>query len=142
MKERKKSANWYIAAAHYLTAGFAIPILIGLVATFIIFPLLSLKSAVLIFWFKSVLSILAIWLGVIYSARYLRKTYIIENKNSIVNLSTTYLVIIGTAYTLFQLFSGKIMGTVIVYNFIWLVVGAILFYIFSKRYLTDTETHI
>lgn len=142
MKERKKSANWYIAATHYLTAGFAIPILIGLVATFIIFPLLSLKSAILIFWFKSVLSILAIWLGVIYSARYLRETYIIENRNSIVNLSTTYFVIIGTACTLFDVFSGKIMGTVIVYNFIWLVVAAILFYIFSKRYLTDIETHI
>lgn len=140
MKERKKSANWYIAATHYLTSGFAIPFLIALVITFIVILLPALKTAVLTFLFRLiVINILAIWLGVMYSARYLKKTYIIENEVNIVNLSTTYLVVLNVVYILFQVFYGKIIGSAITYTFIKFIVRAILFYVFSRRYLADTE---
>ncbi len=140
MKERKKSANWYIAATHYLTSGFAIPFLIALVITFIVILLPALKTAVSTFLFRLiVINILAIWLGVMYSARYLKRTYIIKNKVNIVNLSTTYLVVLNIVYILFQVFYGKIIGNAITYTFIKFIVRAILFYVFSRRYLVDTE---
>ena len=140
MKERKKSANWYIAATHYLTSGFAIPFLIALVITFIERLLPALKTAVSTFLFRLiVINILAIWLGVMYSARYLKRTYIIENEVNIVNLSTTYLVVLNVVYILFQVFYGKIIGRAITYTFIQFIVRVILFYVFSRRYLADTE---
>ena len=74
-----------------------------------------------------------------YSARYLKRTYIIENEVNIVNLSTTYLVVLNVVYILFQVFYGKIIGSAITYTFIKFIVRAILFYVFSRRYLADTE---
>jgi hypothetical protein len=138
MKERKKSANWYIAATHYLTSGFAIPFLIALAITFIVNLLPVLKTAVSTFFFRLiVINILAFWLGVMYSAGYLKRTYIMENGVKIVNLSTAYLVVLNVAYILFQVLSGKMIGSAITYTLIQFIVSATLFYVFSRKYLRE-----
>jgi hypothetical protein len=36
MKEKKVSADWYIAATHWLTAGFAIPFIIIFVSSMLL----------------------------------------------------------------------------------------------------------
>ncbi len=139
MKEKKKSSNWYIAATHYLTAGFAIPFIIGLVATFILLPLIKLGSSLLIMVFLLVIRILSIWLGTIYSANYLKKTYIIENKDKIINLATTYLVVLNGGYILLNILIGKATGIALVYSFVGFIIAAFLFYIISKKYIQNTE---
>ncbi len=84
MKERKKSSNWYMAATHYLTAGFAIPFVIGLVATLLVRVGLSTFFSVplLLTIFLLVIGVLSIWLGTMYSANYLKKAYIIDDKDN------------------------------------------------------------
>jgi hypothetical protein len=139
MKEKKKSSNWYIAATHYLTAGFAIPFLIGLAATFIVFPLIKLELSFLITIFGIGIRILSIWLGIMYSANYLKKTYIIENKTKIVNLSTMYLVVLNVGYILVQIIRVGTAGLDIAYSFFSAILVSFLFYIFSKKYIQNTE---
>jgi len=141
MKEKKKSANWYIAATHYLTAGFAIPFLIGLAASFILLPLIELGSTLLITIFLLVVRLLAIWFGVMYAANYLKKTYIIEDKNKIVNLATMYFVVLnGGWWGISTIISGKRVGVDVVFSLLNFIILAPLFYLFSKKYISNTET--
>ena len=81
-KELKQSNKWNIAATHYLTAGFAMPILIS-IAVDLLFtvpgPFIIISS-----WLFS------IFIGVVYSASYLNKTYIIEDVKTIAKISTIY----------------------------------------------------
>lgn len=139
MKEKKKSSNWFIAATHYLTAGFAIPFLIGIVANFILIPLIKLGSITLLMLFAWVVKILAIWLGIMYSANYLKKTYIIDDKEKIVNLSTIYFVVLNVGYTLIQIIIGKIVGSDIAYFLLFVIVASFLFYLFSKKHIQNTD---
>ncbi|MFH1423882.1 MAG: hypothetical protein ABIG29_02955 [Candidatus Nealsonbacteria bacterium] len=140
MKEKKKSSNWYIAATHYLTAGFVIPLIIGLIASFILLPLIKFGSPLLIMVFLLAIRILSIWLGTIYSANYLKKTYIIGDKAKIINLATMYLVVLNGGYILLQIFMGKAAGVAIIYSFVDFSIAAFLFYIISKKYIQNTET--
>ena len=135
---QKKSSNWYIAATHYLTAGFAIPFVVGLVVALLarmgLFTFLSTQLASVIF--SLVISVLSIWLGTMYSANYLKKAYIIENKNKIVNLATLYFVVLHFGYFLFQIFRSNKLTS---YSLIGIIITAALFYIFSKKYIKNTE---
>jgi len=139
MKEKKKSSNWYIAATHYLTAGFAIPLIIGLIVTFILLPLIKLDSLLLTMVFVLAIRVLSVWLGTIYSANYLKRTYIIEDKDKIINLATTYLVVLNLGYILLNTLIGKAAGTDILYSFIGFIIVAFLFYVVSKKYIQNTE---
>jgi hypothetical protein len=100
MDTRKASAPWYIAATHYLTAGFAIPFIGGLLLG-IVFGILgiSLGDGPLSGLYLAPFSLLMVYFGVIYSARYLRRKYIIQDAMHIVNLSTIYLIVIRVLFT-------------------------------------------
>jgi len=127
---RKSSANWYIAATHYLTAGFVIPLLIMFIFGLFI-GFLPVLPAALMYILYSVVMAIAIWLATIYSANFLKKKYIIKDKNKIVNLSTVYLAVIGIIGLVLQSFS--------VLNIVVLVVEAVVFYLASKKYIGETS---
>ncbi len=133
MKKRKKSANWYVAATHYLTSGFVVPFLIYLVSGFTIMPFVeSLNSFALNIATRAIIGILAIWLGIMYSARYLRKAYIIDNesKEKVVNLSTIYFAVLSApSFILAGQFFALIPLALVVF----------LFYKLSYKYITITK---
>jgi len=138
MKEKKQRASWYIAATHYLTAGFAMPILIGLAfAAIIVLFKIKIEVGIISISISLALRILAIWLGVMYSARYITKTYIIKNRNSIISSATMYLAVFSLGYTGIQLISYKITTTGAIYNAVETIIAAFLFYIFSKKYIKE-----
>jgi len=126
---RKQSANWYIAATHYLTAGFVVPLLIIFIFGLFI-GFLPVLPPVLMYLLYSVVMVLAIWLAVIYSANFLKKKYIIKDKSKIVNLSTIYLVVVGIIGLVLQGFS--------ILSIVVLAVMAVVFYFGSKRYIEET----
>jgi len=130
MKERKKSVNWYIAATHFLTAGFAIPFLGALV----IGVALDIAGVNIIGTIGDIVNLLIktvlLFLGVIYSARYLNKTYVIENANSVINFSTIYSAVLNVIALFF--FSTSENFTVNIVGSILLVV---VFYFGSKKYV-------
>lgn len=143
---QKKSSNWYIAATHYLTAGFAIPFVIGLIASFLIRAGASvfLTAPLLLTLFLLLVRVLAIWLGTKYSANYLKKAYIIENKDKVVNLAVIYFFVLNLVYVFIQIAGGigfveKVSGADMAYSLVSMIVAGFLFYVFSKRYVKTTE---
>src|SRR3989344_2696557 len=143
-KERKQSADWNIAVTHYLTAGFAIPFLVGL-AWFLIVRILGLQLGVIMLYiFSLLLVVIAIWGGVKYSADYLKKTYIIKNKDRIIKTATIYMVVLVLGYYLISFYmvrfrGGLISKTDLIYTGISIPIRIFLFYIFSKKYIKNTE---
>lgn len=133
MGKRKKSANWYIAATHYLTSGFVIPFLVFLISAFTIIPLTSkFNSIILNIIVYAIIFILSVWLGIMHSSRYLRNAYIIteKNKNKIINLSTIYFVLLGGGFSAFA--AGP-------FSLIFFAFLALLFYKLSHKYISINE---
>ena len=136
MKQKKQSSNWYIAATHYLTAGFAIPLIIGVIAGFVIVPFITaIGSEILVMLFVLVISSLSVWLGVMYSARYLKRTYIISNPGAIIKLSTAYGVILGGGFLTLQIFMNDVSLTTNLYDLMFLGVRVAVFYVASNKYI-------
>jgi hypothetical protein len=92
MSAKKEKADWYIAGVHMITAGFAIPIIFGLAYIFVVVPFLGIDiETPLGFVIGETIGLAIIYLGVWYSAEYIKRTYIFPNPMRIVNLSTLYL---------------------------------------------------
>ncbi|MDP2930174.1 MAG: hypothetical protein Q8N56_01005 [bacterium] len=149
---KKQRSNWYIAATHYLTAGFAVPFLLGLLTSFLILniPLptrLLFTTGIGGILFGFILLILAIWLGTMYSARYLKKTYVItsESKQRIVNLATIYFVVLRSIFYmtgfLWAILIARVSGAMILNLLLQLLflvaTGGALFYYLSRKYITE-----
>lgn len=138
MKEKKQSKDWYIAATHWLTAGFAVPFIVrfvlGIPATIVIG-----KDNVMAFTIVlSVIWILGILLGIIYAANYVNKTYIVKNSEHIAKLATIYLAILGGGHRLINLSRGVTTDAVI--DMLFFAVGVAIFYTLSKKYIKNSET--
>lgn len=137
MSERKQSASWYIAATHWLTSGFVIPLLFTLAISLILGLIFgkSLENKTTLITFASIIySPLIYWLGIIYSARYINKKYFIKDGGEIAILSTLYLVVVGGGYRLFKIINGSPL-TIEHLGFLLVV---IIFYIASKKYIHTT----
>jgi hypothetical protein len=133
MKELKKSANWNIAATHYLTAGFVMPILVSMVGNIVI-GALGITSAHVIAVLQITVYILSIWLGVMYAARYLRKTYIVDDKYSVIRIATIYFVVLHVGYIVLQFLLRDVISlTAAGITLVAFAVGAYLFNLFSKN---------
>lgn len=147
-KERKQSAEWYIAATHYLTAGFVIPLLIS-VAWSLIVRIINLRSGMVVSGttmniFSLLLGAIAVWLGVMYSANYLKKKYIIQNKERIVRTATIYMIVLTLGFYLITFYlarsqEGLISKSDLLHNGLSIFVIISLFYLFSKKYIKNTE---
>jgi len=131
MKEKKVSADWYIAATHWLTSSVAMAIL-GALIGFVL--LLIFQNPIILALGFIVIYPLCMWFAVKYSVKYLGNTYLIKNANQIVILSTIYLIIVGGGLRLLD-FKG-----VVTYENIGFVLAVFVFYFSSKKYLkNDTE---
>jgi len=137
MKEKKQSANWYIAATHYLTSGFAVPFVMGLFLGIPVAFVIGKENILLGVIVSSMIWFLGTWLGVIYSAKYLAKTYIIKDSNKIIKLSTIYLAVLGGLYRLDKIDKG--ITTAYIVDIILFAVIVFIFYYSSKKYIHNTE---
>jgi uncharacterized membrane protein YhiD involved in acid resistance len=130
MKEKKNSADWYIAATHWLTATIGMAIFGAVIG--IILALISQNPTIIMVGII-ILYPLMMWLAVKYSARYLDKTYVIKNTNQIVILSTIYIVIVGGGYRVMNLLSKGILTA----DHIGFAIAIIVFYFASKKYIKN-----
>lgn len=129
MKEKKTSADWYVAATHWLTT--LITATVG--GVILIFLAALTGSPVLV----AIVSVIAwpfmVWLGVIYSSRYLDRTYIIKDAKHVVLLSTIYLVIVAGGIRLLDFMQTGIIKI----EYIGFIIGLIIFYMMSRKYIKD-----
>lgn len=128
MKEKKVSADWYIAATHWLTATITMTILGVIIGVVLI--LISQDPIIVALGFI-ILYPLCMWFAVKYSVKYLSNTYFIKNTNQIVILSTIYLIIVGGGFRLLD-FKG-----LVTYEHIGFVLAVFVFYFASKKYLKN-----
>lgn len=135
MKEKKQSKDWYIAATHYLTAGFIMPLFTGAIGTAII-TLIGGDSVALAFIVIEATWLLGIWLGTMYSAKYVNKTYVIKDSDNVAKLATIYLGILAGGYQLYNLL--KEISTASIMNILFFIGGIIVFYILSKKYIKNS----
>ncbi len=140
----KESAVWYVAATHYLTAGFAIPLVVNLAYGFF-GPQLLGPETLLYVLIGIALGVMGVWLGVKYSANYLKKRYVIQDARRVVFLSTTYMAV------LYFLYQGAYFGSLlyliakgqrepienlslsIVLAIIGSIINTVVFYLTSRR---------
>jgi len=134
MKEKKQTKDWYIAATHYLTAGFAIPFVFG----FVIGTPLAIVLGENNLWvgiIELILMPVIMWFGVIYSAKYIERTYIVRDSNKIVNLSVIYSIVVIVGLHAYGAFVAKV-------EYISVATAAVtmaVFYLASKKYIKNSE---
>jgi hypothetical protein len=110
-REPKSISNWYVAATHYLTGGFVVPALVSGIVGFGLNSLTKTENSFLSTLIGFIISILALWIGVIYSKNYLQRTYIISDWVRIVNLSAIYYLIANYFF----------IGLLYVYDFLYVI---------------------
>jgi|GEM_PF-3235679 len=155
MEDKKESTNWKIAVIYYLIGGLIVPSLAAMaIAAFAGFiTSIAIVSGAKYFFLSSlstkpgivpvmvILNIFIIWLGVRYCAGYLKKKYIIKDVGSIIKTATIYMIVVNGTWALidFGLKISKGIQLVDITALFNSVLGIILFYIFSKKYIQNTE---
>jgi len=134
MKDKKQSSNWYIAATHLLTTA----LLAALIWFFPYAILVNEDTPAIILFSMKMFWVLLLWISVIYSAKYLSKTYIIKNSKSVAITSTAYLATL----TAFGIYVGLSAGSLSLLDFIIYVIAVIGFYIQSKKYIKNNDNAI
>ena len=136
MEQKKQSKNWNIAATHYLTSGFAIPFVVGLI---LVFPLASFfpKGSFMFNFVAPLIGLISIWLGAWYSANYINRKYFISDSSKIVKASMAYFIILKLLY-LIGTFPWKGIDNDYIQSVIISILGAIIFYSVSKKYIKTT----
>lgn len=138
---KKESAAWNIAATHFLTAGFLIPFLTSLAVDFGLSSAGMDVGSVPMQLLSNAIWLVSIWLGVMYSANYLAKKYVVTDASKIVNLSTIYRVVLATLFIGGGFFmaasdsSAVVDTTAATFTVVFAIVGTLVFYVASKKYI-------
>lgn len=131
MEQKKQPTDLSIALTHFLTAGFAIPVIVGAMG-YLLLQFFPDQSTFFRYLFGLVLGIVAIWLGTRYSAHYLKTTHHLAHADRVITLSLLFLILLGTLRLLFSFQTGD--TTIMIYDTLQFVVMTSLFYLFSKKY--------
>lgn len=134
MAEREKE-DWYVAGRHAITSGFAIPLILSSAYAFALAPALGLDTSnVFASTIGVVVSVASVWLGVKYSAQYLRR-FSELNRARVVNLASLYFFLILVVFFVPTWFEG---GGDILYRAIdsaGAIASVAVFYYASRREL-------
>lgn|SRR3989338_306827 len=123
----QQTPNWIPALVHFVIGGFLIPFLFGWVASLVLSTLLLAGMAGTLV--SLVVGVVALFIGVPISARLVQGYFVIENKESVVNLATIFAVIAGVL-PLFSSFGAGLMGFLI--GLVVLLIEVAVFYILSR----------
>lgn len=135
IKKKKQPKDWYLATTYWLTAGFAMP---KIVAIFLGIPMAILVGSnhpVILEIILAAISLLGIWLGVIYAVKYFAKTYIVKNKDYIIKRATILFAVVNGLFELFALLLVFTATSIIDLGFF--IIGVILFNKLSQKYLKN-----
>jgi hypothetical protein len=142
-KQKREEVAWKIAIIHCLTAGFVMPLIISFIGAVLLTLVLPTEFFYNFYGTVStplILNALGIYFGVLISVKFLNKTYIMTDKVKIINLSTIYtfivtFVLLCISFTTVTLVTGENLFL----SLISLIVTTVLFYIFSKKYLSKVK---
>jgi len=128
MKIKKRSAEWYISATHWLTSTIGMVLISLTIKVVLSFLHPNLTNVTYLYYFLYPVVML---LCVIYSAKYVNRTYIIKDVNKIVAISMVYMIIIVGGFIGMNFLSNGLIYP----DYIGLIFAIILFYFVSNKYL-------
>lgn len=138
---KKESAAWNVAATHFLTAGFLIPLVTSLALGFILSKAGMDDGSLPIIVLSNAIVLVSVWLGVMYSANYLAKKYVVTDVQKIVTLSTVYMVVLfaiyigGSILVVLNSAGATLNSTTAISVVLFAIVRIVVFYIASKKYI-------
>jgi len=135
-KPKKESKTWYLSATHLLTSIITIPLLLLTIPNYLAFGSGNQFFMDLVY----ILYTPSIWIGVIYSANYINKKYIINDKSKIVKLSTIYLIGLFVFGFILTIMDKNIMTY---YRMLFIVVLNVItvigFYLLSNKFIKNNN---
>jgi hypothetical protein len=142
---KMESAAWKIASKHFLVPGFLIPGLISIATGLVFYSARINPEATLPVFLLNIFTVVGIWFGVKYYARYISNKYIITNASKIVNLATIYNVMLLTFVISVSVPVSDTYGithdfTNYVVTMMSGVVTVVAFYLASKKYIKQDST--
>jgi len=146
MKEKKQYSYWNIAVTHFLTSGFT-TFVVNIILVMTLMILFGKENIILISIIKQIIFLLAIWLSVMYSAKYIKGRYIIKESDKIIKSATMYFIIIGIGFWLFyivrvakgDIYTNSILDVNFFIDNIFFFLEFLVFYLSSKKYIHNTS---
>ncbi|MFA6183654.1 MAG: hypothetical protein WC682_00965 [Parcubacteria group bacterium] len=139
MKDKKQSKSFFIAINYCLSAGLIIPNIFYILISIVISTLINKNNYFPINIVPLAIWVVGAWLGSIYAANYLKKTYIIDNSNKITNFATVY-------YFFFFLIFHALYQNILFHKIIFTLAGTLMligqtvvFYILGKIYIKNNK---
>lgn len=142
--KKLQPSTWYLASIHFLRGGVFAPIIVNFVIGFLILFPIGLSNKELMSTLMIIVgipsSILGVWIGSIYSAKYINKMYIVHDAENLVLYATIYMAVISIVFHAVNLIRGasKFIFMEEVTTVIRFVGMLIVFYIISKKYIYNT----
>lgn len=139
-----KKSNWYIGTVHFLTAGILVPFLISFAVSALLVLVLA-QDTVLMQLLSFIVWNIALWLGIMYSARFIRKKFDNYSPERVAIEGVVYSGIIALALLAYGVYVAlSIPGAEFNYVGAGLFVisagvSTVLFYYLSLHYLIDDE---
>jgi len=128
----KKSADWYIAATHWLTSVVSSAIF-GAIIFFILALVTQNQDIFIIAAF--LVQPLVMWFAVKYSAHFVNGRYIINNPQSIVISSFIYFLVVNGGYQVYLFSTTGVFSTTAV----GFILSIAVFYLASKKYIKSND---
>lgn len=95
-KPLKTAKTWYVAATHWLTAGFVMPLIVGFVLNMLMGVVdFEPTRGVMEISIEAFVAVLGFGLGSVYAARYIHKKYVIDRPKTIANLAAIYSLVVN-----------------------------------------------
>ncbi|GEM_PF-6724744 len=139
MNEKKQRSNILIGANYFAWAGFLFPLLfifiLGLPFVFLA-PWKTQEGVAIV---MSVILLASIWAGTIFSAKRIAKKFVIKEAGKIVNWSALFYIIFYGLDRVSKVFKPVGMTAVDKIYTVCVVVGFIIFYFSSKKYVKNSE---
>lgn len=141
MKKKQQTKDWQIALVHWMLAGVPAPFLFSAIFGHIVKGIAN--NFGMIVWLAilgEAVKFFLIWISIIYSAKFITKTFIIKDNINIVRISTTYLCIFLAIFRIIFFDSSSIMNYIFSsMHLISLLVIIPFFYFFSKNQIGVDE---
>ncbi|HHD92069.1 MAG TPA: hypothetical protein ENL06_00360 [Candidatus Portnoybacteria bacterium] len=152
-KEDDRSEDWYVAIMYFSVTVLFAYLLTTLIKIIMFGLLFSIIDTLILKIMVAIIYVLSIWLGAIYSAKHLSKLCIIKNSKNVAKLSTIYLFIFSSGYELYLIYAqmgrksfeglaGLGTSTLDTICTIIFIIGIIIFYVVSKKYIKNNNISI
>ncbi|MFZ2975146.1 MAG: hypothetical protein WA055_00770 [Candidatus Moraniibacteriota bacterium] len=144
MKKKKKIQDWKIALIHWMLAGVFAPFLVSAIFGYIVKGIANNFGVIV--WLAilgEAVKFFLVWISIIYSAKFITKTFAIKDNTNIVRISTIYLCVFLFVFRIVFFDGSSVMNYIFSsMHLVSLLVVIPFFYFFSKNQIGNIDKPI